>query len=220
MIELKNIKKDFQFSNKKQVVLNDLDFTIHQGDFIAIRGRSGSGKSTLLNIIAGLDKPNSGEYLFKGKQVNDYNFQQLSSFRKKYIGFIIQNSILVDNYTVFDNIALPLRYNKIHKKQDITKRVKELLSFVDLEGYEKKMPSMLSGGEAQRVSIARALINNPDIILADEPTGSLDEKSESIILDLLIKMNQLGKTIVIVTHDDIVSNVCKTSVTLFDGRLV
>ncbi|MCY8491129.1 ABC transporter ATP-binding protein [Bacillus atrophaeus] len=165
-----------------------------------ITGRSGSGKTTLLNIIAGLDKPTSGSYFYRNHDLTNKNYKQLADFRQNRIGIILQNYPLVDEKNVFENVKIPL-WNSDLSKEKQEQHIIEMLRYVGLENKAKAYPKELSGGEAQRVATARALINDPECILADEPTGSLEEESEQIIFDLLTDLHRVGKTIIIVTHN-------------------
>lgn len=185
---------------------------------LAIMGRSGAGKSTLLHILAGLEKPNGGSYYFQDKDITQLSYKELALFRKNNIGFILQNHALIEDKNIFDNVALPLLYGKASKKE-IYSKVLKILQEMGLEDKVDQYPSELSGGEAQRIAIARALINDPDLILADEPTGSLDEETEQTILNLFTQLNRIGKTFILVTHDETVANVCNRVIRLKDGYI-
>ncbi|MCM3149095.1 ABC transporter ATP-binding protein [Bacillus sp. FSL W8-1143] len=200
LITFKNMSKEFNSGKQTNRVLTDVNLTIKENELVMITGRSGSGKTTLLNIIAGLDKPTSGSYFYRNHDLTNNNYKQLADFRQNKIGIILQNYPLVDEKNVFENVKIPLWNSdlSIEKQQQ---HIIEMLRYVGLENKAKAYPKELSGGEAQRVATARALINNPDCILADEPTGSLDEESEQIIFDLLTDLHRVGKTIIIVTHN-------------------
>lgn len=214
MMELNKINK--RISNRN--ILKDLDLNIKEGDSIAITGRSGSGKTTLLNIIGGLTKFDSGKLIFENENLAEFNIDDLSEYRKNNIGFITQNFNLLDDRNVFENIALPLYYDDIDKKE-IKKRVKVALKKVNMEKFIYSQINNLSGGEKQRVAIARAIIKDPKIILADEPTGALDEETENEILYIFDNLKKYGATLIIVTHDYNVANHCDRIYNLKDGKL-
>ncbi|PTX48308.1 putative ABC transport system ATP-binding protein [Melghirimyces profundicolus] len=218
MITLKDLTKSYRSGERKIDVLKELDLEIEQGDMLAIMGRSGSGKSTLLNILAGLDTPDSGTYRYHQTYVSEMNGNERAKFRRQNIGFIVQNYALVDSKNVFENIALPLRYSKLSKKE-IKNKVEHMLMELNITKLKHKAVDTLSGGEMQRVAIARALIQDPALILADEPTGSLDVQTESEILDIFTKLNQQGKTLVIVTHDQVVADHCHNTYYMQDGMV-
>lgn len=217
MIQLKGLCKSYLDGKKKLEVLKGIDLDVKKGDMIAIMGRSGSGKSTLLNILAGLEQIDSGEYVYDQERINDKSLNELADFRRRKIGFILQNYPLIDSKNVFDNVALPLRYSKQSKKE-IHEKVTNLLSSLHIEHLKDRWIDMLSGGEAQRVAIARALVQNPELILADEPTGSLDEKSEKEVLTLCKTLNEQGKTLILVTHHPQVASICQKTYTIRDGE--
>ena len=208
MIEMKNIYKSFGKDHNERKIFENFSFTISKGDMVAIMGKSGSGKTTLLNIIGGLESIDKGTYLFNGKDVSKFNEKELLQFRRKNISFVFQNFALINEYSVMDNILLPLkyRYRNIDKKKLADAR--ELLDKLDI-GYvcDQKIDN-LSGGEKQRIAIARSLISNTNVLLADEPTGALDEKSGYMIMELFKQMENIGKTIIIVTHDIDVAKKC------------
>jgi len=200
--------------------LNGATRSIKKGEMCAIMGKSGSGKSTLLYVMAGLNKVDSGEYEFAGNRVNLKNPNALSKFRRDNIGLVVQNFALIEDQTVFYNVALPLKYLGV-KKKEIRRRVEEMLKLLEIDDKATNYPGQLSGGQQQRVSIARALIKEPEVILADEPTGSVDEATEDNIMALFRKVNtELGKTVVIVTHDDKVGMLCDRIIRLADGVVV
>ncbi|ASS71231.1 peptide ABC transporter ATP-binding protein [Bacillus atrophaeus] len=200
LITFKNMSKEFNPEKQTNRVLTDVNLTIKENELVMITGRSGSGKTTLLNIIAGLDKPTSGSYFYRNHDLTNKNYKQLADFRQNRIGIILQNYPLVDEKNVFENVKIPL-WNSDLSKEKQEQHIIEMLRYVGLENKAKAYPKELSGGEAQRVATARALINDPECILADEPTGSLDEESEQIIFDLLTDLHRVGKTIIIVTHN-------------------
>ena len=206
MIELKNICKSYQTKSQKVEALKNISFFIDDKDYIAIMGRSGCGKSTFLNILGCMDRYDSGEYIFEGKNIKSLSDKELAYFRNKKIGFVFQAFNLIDDMTVRENIEVPLGYANVPKKKRKA-RALELLS-------------QLSGGQQQRVAIARALANNPKIILADEPTGNLDYHSGVEIMNLLSECNALGTTIILVTHDTSIASYSKKTVNMFDGNFI
>lgn len=218
ILKASNICKSVKNGSKNMKILNNLDLEIFQGHSIAIRGRSGSGKTTLLNILGGVVKPSSGKIYFKGEDFSSKSLDELAEYRKYHIGFITQNFNLLDDRNVYENVALPLYYQKIDNAE-IKKRVYSTLKKVGLIKFSKKQINTLSGGEKQRVAIARALVKKPEIILADEPTGSLDEKTENEILNIFDELKLENITMIIVTHDSSVANRCDTIYTLEYGKL-
>lgn len=208
LIRLNNIHKSYKNGDKVTHILNGLSMNIQKGEAVAIMGKSGCGKTTLLNILGGLDGFDEGEYYYKNEKIIFDNYNKLAKFRRERIGFIVQNFALINHINVYDNIALPLRCKKIYKKA-LDQKVNELLDMVGLRTELNKYPNQLSGGECQRVAIARALANDPELILADEPTGSLDIAAQEVILGELLKLNtKFNKTIVLVTHDIDVAENC------------
>lgn len=218
-IELKNIKKVYGKDDSTVVALRDLSLNINKGEMVAIIGKSGSGKSTLLNILGGLINFNDGEYIFNEKVININQKKELVKFRRENVSFIVQDFALINDMTVFNNIALPLEYQKISKKE-IKKRVLEVLDKLEIKDKADKYPNEISGGQAQRVAIARALVKNPELILADEPTGALDQKTGDTVIEILKNLNNQGKTIVIVTHDLKVADNCKRIIHVQDGQII
>lgn len=221
LIELQGISKSYQKRATEVHALQDLTLTVNRGEFVAILGPSGSGKSTLLNIIGTLDNPTTGKYYFDGEDITKRDDAELSRFRAERIGFVFQSFNLLENLTARDNVAMPSRYTKRKQsKQQVQERAVDLLSQVGLAERVGHSPGELSGGEEQRVAVARALMNNPDLILADEPTGSLDSKSHAAILGLLQELNQAGKTIIVVSHNPDIVEVASRVIELKDGRMV
>ncbi len=219
MISLNNINKYYKQGSQQVHILHDISLNIEQGEFVGIMGQSGSGKSTLINIIGFLDREYQGEYIFKKDQINNYSNKKLTGLRNKNVGFVFQNFKLIKNLTVAENVALPLMYAGV-KKKEITRKITEVLEKVGLAGYEKSIPTQLSGGQQQRVSIARAIIGNPTFLIADEPTGALDSQTSKEIMNLFKELNAVNNTtIIIVTHDPMVGQQVNRLLTILDGRL-
>lgn len=207
IIKINNLSKTFNDGKKKKTILENLNLSIKTGQSIAITGRSGCGKTTLLNIIGGLLDFDYGDLFINNVNINSLSLNQIADYRKNYFGFITQNFNLLDDRNVFENVALPLYYSSI-KKSDIQKRVNTILTTLDISHLAQKNIKNLSGGEKQRVAIARALVKKSKIILADEPTGSLDEKTELDILNIFSKLKNSEITLIIVTHNEKVANNC------------
>ena len=218
MLKLKDIHKSYQQGSQEFPILKGIDLHVKEGDFLAIMGPSGSGKSTLMNIIGCLDKASSGTYHIEGTDVSELSDNQLSDLRNQKIGFVFQNFKLMPKLTACQNVELPLTYMKIPKKER-RERALEMLRLVGLEERSDFKPMELSGGQKQRVAIARALVTNPSFILGDEPTGALDTKTSVQIMDLFKQFNDEGKTIVIITHEPEVAQLCKQTVILRDGNI-
>ena len=216
---LKGVSKTFGTGSNKVEALKKVTLAIESGEMVAIMGKSGSGKSTLLNILGGLIPCDEGEYLYDGACISQFREKHLSKFRFEHIGFILQYYALLDDKTVFQNVELPLLYGK-HKKAFIFEKVETLLKQMEIWDKKDNYPFELSGGQSQRVAIARALANDPDVILADEPTGALDSATEIRIMELLKNLNSLGKTIIIVTHDNTVADYCDRVIRLRDGEVL
>ncbi|MCR5608566.1 MAG: ABC transporter ATP-binding protein [Lachnospiraceae bacterium] len=216
MIELKNIKKIYSKDGISTEALKDISLSIEKGEMIAIMGRSGSGKTTLLNILGCMDTLTEGEYIFNDEHVEKLSLKQMDMFRKDHISFVFQNFALMNQYTAFENIEMPLLIGKSSKKERRDK-VNKVLELVGITELSDKLPTKMSGGQQQRCAIARALVTDSDIILADEPTGALDEKTGTEIMDLFESLNKQGKTVIIVTHDKMVAERCKRIVHIKDG---
>lgn len=215
MINLKNLSKIY--NPKKQnkfIALHNISLEISEGEFVAIIGRSGSGKSTLLHIIGMLDDFTGGEYLFNGKPISKLSESAKTKFRAEKIGFVKQDFALIEDYSVFDNVMLPLYPIKARDKKN---RVLKAIEAMGIEKLASKSALELSGGEKQRVAIARAIVNEPSLILADEPTGALDTKTSAEIMDVFKRLNSQGKTVVIVTHDPKVAEQCGRVIEISDG---
>ncbi len=219
MIQMKSIFKFYPTGFGKTYVLNDVDVEIKAGEFVSIMGPSGSGKSTLLHIIGMLDEPSSGDYNFLDQAVHKTNERQRSELHKHYIGFVFQSYHLIDELTVYENIEMPLLYKKV-KGAERKSMVCDIIDRFQIVGKKDLFPAQLSGGQQQLVAIARAVINNPKLILADEPTGNLNSKQGEEIMDLFKKLNEEGTTIVQVTHSEKNAGYGKRVINLFDGRVV
>jgi len=219
VLSLKNVSKVYQVGDQKIYALKNISFDIHRGDFISIVGKSGSGKSTLMHIIGLLDSPTSGEVTLNGKNVSKYEEKYLAKVRNEEIGFVFQAFNLLSRASALENVMLPLSYSNVPKSKWI-KKSEEMLELVDLKERMNNKSNELSGGQKQRVAIARALINDPAIILADEPTGNLDSKTGQEIIKKFIELNKLGKTIILVTHDNDLAKIAKEVFTIKDGEIV
>ena len=219
MIHLKNVGRIYEGDTYRIAALENINLNVNEGEFISIMGRSGSGKTTLLNLIGFLDTPTDGQYSFDGKDVSNITVSKLWKYRRKNIGFVFQNFALIDTNTVYENVILPLQAVSMPHRQ-LKERAYEMLEHVGLNDIKNKYPSQISGGQKQRTAIARALANDPRIILADEPTGALDTETGDAIIELFRDINQKGKTIIIVTHDDKVAEKTRRRVRLEKGQIV
>lgn len=214
MYKIQNLNKSFSDKN----ILSDINFEINKGDMVSISGESGSGKSTLLNIMGLLDKASSGKIYFMGKDITKFTMSQRKLILREKIAYLFQNFALIDNETISQNLDICLIYSKLSKKEKESLK-KEALKNVGIELPLKSKIFTLSGGEQQRVALARILLKNYEVILADEPTGSLDTNTRNDIIDFLKELNKQGKTIIIVTHDDYVSSQCNKRLKLVNGNL-
>ena len=219
IIELKNIKKEYKNLDIVTSVLKGITLTIYQGDFVAITGPSGSGKSTLMNTLGLLDTPTSGTYILNGENTTGFSEDRLSKLRNKEIGFVFQSFNLLPRESALENVTLPAIYAGTSRAERETKAV-ELLTTLGLADRAHNRPNQLSGGQQQRVAIARSLMNNPNIILADEPTGNLDSKSGQDVMRILKDLNKEGKTIILITHDGDIAHHAKKIIHIKDGELV
>jgi putative ABC transport system ATP-binding protein len=219
MINITNLHKSYQMGKNSLHVLKGIDLKINEGELVAIMGSSGSGKSTLLNIIGMLDNYESGSYDLDSIPIKDLNETKAAKYRNKFLGFVFQSFNLINYKTAIENVALPLYYQGIGSKerQEIAH---EYLKKVGLAKWAEHLPSELSGGQKQRVAIARALASQPKVLLADEPTGALDSQTSEEVMSLIKKINNEGKTILVVTHEHEIANMCKRIITLKDGVII
>jgi len=219
MIKTVNLTKVFRTDEVETTALNGVSFEIKPGEFVAIMGPSGCGKSTLLNILGLLDNPSGGEYHFNGAEVSRFTERQRARMRKENIGFVFQNFNLIDELNVFENVELPLIYLGL-SAHDRKKKVEEVLERMQITHRKKHFPLQLSGGQQQRVAVARAVVANPNLILADEPTGNLDSANGEEVMNLLENLNQQGTTLIIVTHSQRDAEYAQRIIRLFDGQIV
>ena len=219
IIETNNITKSYRTEEVETTALNQINMKVRNGEFVAIMGPSGCGKSTLLNVMGLLDDFDSGEYVFLQKNISTLNKKEKSELRMKSIGFVFQNYNLIDELTVFENIELPLKYLNISKGERTT-RVEEILDKMGISHRRNHYPNQLSGGQQQRVAVSRAVINDPKIILADEPTGNLDSKHGNEVMDLLTSLNENGTTVIMVTHSEHDASFAHRTIKLLDGEIV
>lgn len=220
-IEMTSIGKVFETDDIETHALKDVSIVIRSGEYVSISGPSGCGKSTLLSILGLLDMPTSGSYFIEGVDVSNLSLDETAFIRNEKIGFIFQSFNLIDDLSVFDNVALPLRYKKERLSGEfINKRVKECLKMVKMCHRANHKPNQLSGGQQQRIAIARALVAEPAILLADEPTGNLDSQSGDAVMQLLTELNKNGTTICLVTHDPCYADMANTKLKLLDGEII
>jgi putative ABC transport system ATP-binding protein len=219
MIEVRNLQKVYRMGDEEVAALAGVDLFIGRGEHVAIIGPSGSGKSSLMNIIGGLDRPTAGTYTFEGEPVAEFDDDQLASFRNRRIGFVFQSFQLLPRLSALQNVELPLIYAGVERPER-RERAAALLDRVGLGSRKDHRPTQLSGGQQQRVAIARALSNAPDLLLADEPTGALDQATGQEVLALFEKLNSEGLTLILVTHDSQVAARAKRRVAFLDGRIV
>jgi len=219
MIKLSQISKKYRTTELETTALDGVDFDLADGEFVAVMGPSGCGKSTLLNIVGLIDNPSSGQYFFFEREISQYSESRLANLRKGNVGFIFQSFNLIDELNVYENVELPLLYQKVSKPQR-RNLVREALELVGLSARAKHKPDQLSGGQQQRVAVARAVVGNPKLILADEPTGNLDSKNGEEVLGMLTTLNEQGTTVLMVTHSPTHAARAHRVVNLLDGRVV
>lgn len=219
ILKLENICKTFGKGDSCVQALKGVNLTINKGEIIAIIGTSGSGKSTLLNILGTLERPSSGKYFINGRDVSEFKEKELASIRNKTFGFVVQNFALIKGFTVYENVEIPLEYNKKSNKKESDVKIKDKLTKLKIRDKIYNKPGELSGGQCQRVAIARALVNDCEIILVDEPTGSLDKKTGKEVVDIFKDLNKEGKTVIIVTHDISIANQCERIIRIEDGNI-
>jgi len=217
IIQAQSLVKTYRLGESHVLALNGIDFEVEKGEIVAIIGSSGSGKSTLMHILGCLDRPDSGIYILAGEDVSELSANRLAEIRNRHIGFVFQNFNLLPRLNALENVELPLLYAGTSEAKD---RAKEALRIVGLEDRVHHEPAQLSGGELQRVAVARAIVTDPAIILADEPTGSLDTKTGEDIMVIFEQLNGLGQTIIIVTHESAVANHCRRHIHIRDGRII
>lgn len=218
ILSMHDIVKTYHMGDEEQVILKSVDLTVHRGEFLSILGPSGSGKSTMMNIIGCLDTPTSGEYILSGRRIADMSEAELSHIRSKEIGFIFQSFQLLPRQTAVENVELPLIYAKMSSAKR-RETAENMLKRVGLENKMYHYPNQLSGGQQQRVAIARALANNPTLLLADEPTGALDQKTGQQVIELFRELNKEGRTIIMITHDSNIAKNATRIVKILDGEL-
>ena len=219
LLELKDICKDYYQGKEPVRVLKNVNMTVEQGEYLAIMGPSGSGKTTLMNLIGCLDVPTSGTYILEGKDLKDMTDDDLADIRNRHIGFVFQNFHLLPKMTALDNVALPLLYANVPLKERRA-RAADALKSVGLEERMNFYPNQLSGGQCQRVAIARAMVTNPDLLLADEPTGALDTKSGHQIMEIFRTLSESGMTIIMITHEQAIADCANKTYRILDGELL
>ena len=215
---MEKINKIYQMGEQQAHVLFDVDLSLEEGEYLSVLGPSGSGKSTLMNIIGCLDTPTAGQYILRGREVEDMDQRELAQLRNKEIGFIFQNSQLLPRLTALKNVELPLIYAGVPPRER-RKRAERMLERVGLEDRMDHLPTQLSGGQQQRVAIARALVGNPSLLLADEPTGALDQKTGAQIMELFQELNDEHRTVIMITHDMKIASRARRVVHIIDGEI-
>ena len=219
MIEIKDLHKSYKMGTNSLHVLKGINFEVSEGEMVAIMGSSGSGKSTLLNILGILDEADKGSYHLDGTLIKNLNEKVAAKYRNKFLGFVFQSFNLINYKSAIDNIALPLFYQGVKRNVRMEKAL-QYLDKVGLADWANHLPNELSGGQKQRVAIARALASNPKVLLADEPTGALDSTTSCEVMELIQEINDEGKTVLIVTHEDDIAHMCKRIVNLKDGIII
>ncbi len=219
MIKCIDIKKYYGKGETLCKALDGINLNINKGEFVAIIGKSGSGKSTLLHLMSGINDPTAGKIIVDNEDISEYNDNQIAKYRRDKIGMVFQGSALINQYTVLENIMISLTFSKLSSKAKID-LILEKLKYFGIDNLLKKKVYKLSGGEKQRVAITRAIINDPQIIFADEPTGSLDSENSEEIMEMLCNLNNRGKTIVLITHDMDIANKASRIIQLKDGKVV
>lgn len=220
MLKIENLTKTYNYKKPNAfTALKDVSLEVEDGEMLAIIGKSGAGKSTLLHIIGCIDKFEKGSYTIDGTDVHSLSDNKLAKIRNEKVGIVMQDFALIDEYSVIENVMIPLNFSKkkLGKPKELAMKALERVGIADLA---KKPVSKLSGGQKQRVAIARAIVNDPSFILADEPTGALDTKTSSEIMELFTELNKFGKTVIIITHDLTVADKCKRKVEISDGRII
>lgn len=218
ILDMKGIVKEYIVGGEVSTVLKGIDLTVERGEFLAVLGPSGSGKSTLMNIIGCLDVPTAGEYILDGRHIGNEDEKTLALIRNKEIGFIFQSFFLMQRQTALQNVKMPLIYANMSEREQ-NERAEQMLEKVGLKDKKDYLPNQLSGGQQQRVAIARALANNPAILLADEPTGALDQKTGKQVMELFHELNEDGRTIIMITHDAHIAGHAKRIVKILDGNI-
>lgn len=219
ILSLENVNKSFKTAERTFAALQNVSLEVFPGEYLAIAGKSGSGKSTLLNMITGIDCPDSGKVVVNGKAIGDLNESNLARWRGQHVGIVFQFFQLIPTLTIAENLLLAMEFVKVIPKAERQKRVRHLLDLVDIAGHAHKMPAALSGGEQQRAAIARSMANDPDLIVADEPTGNLDSKTAEAVNLLLKSLAESGKTVVVVTHQTDLESRYDRILRMSDGSL-
>lgn len=219
MIEIQNISKIYKTQSGDFYGLKNISININDGEMVAICGTSGAGKTTLLNILGLVDRFDSGTYLLDGVSVGELKDKKMSEYRNKKIGFVFQDFALLNDQKVLYNVLLPLLYNKKYSYRQAIQKVENVLTIMGIDSQKNKLVNQLSGGQKQRVAIARAIVNDPAVILADEPTGALDNTTTQQVLECLTNINKIGTTVIVVTHDKEVASFCSRTITIDDGEI-